>query len=223
MKIHWASIEHGCFYSNRKRDRMSKRQELRVCENERVCKKDRRQSIYCIDLERYLISFCDISIVPTCSSSKSHFSSHTHTFTQLCPPPPPPPLGIQLSLPPTISVCVFAPPPPSTVDFLSERERVVCNQMTTTDNPAIHPLCPVHLERSERAGVEERNEVKEAGSVWAEGKETRGGSGWYVHVHVCVCVCVCVWREGGCWLICGHEGNRSCLLKATAAQCERKW
>ncbi len=69
---------------------------------------------------------------------------------------------------------------------------MVCNQMTTTDNPAIHPLCPVHLERSERAGVEERNEVKEAGSVWAEGKETRGGSGWYVHVHVCVCVCVCV-------------------------------
>ncbi|XP_058649643.1 uncharacterized protein LOC131551052 isoform X2 [Onychostoma macrolepis] len=49
--------------------------------------------------------------------------------------------------------------------------------MTTTDNPAKHPLCPVHLERSERAGVEERKEVKEAGSVWAEGKETRGGSG----------------------------------------------
>ncbi|XP_042634485.1 uncharacterized protein LOC109100230 isoform X1 [Cyprinus carpio] len=50
--------------------------------------------------------------------------------------------------------------------------------MTTTDNPAIHLLCcPVHLELSERARVEERREVKEAGAVWAEGKETRDGSG----------------------------------------------
>ncbi|RXN23975.1 G -regulated inducer of neurite outgrowth 2-like protein [Labeo rohita] len=33
------------------------------------------------------------------------------------------------------------------------------------------------LEQSERAGVQERKQVKEAGAVWAEGKETRGGSG----------------------------------------------
>ncbi len=176
MKIHWAPIEHGCFYSNRKRDGMSKRQELRVCENERVCKKDGSQSIYCIDLERYLITFCDISTVPTCSSSKSHWSSHTHTFTQLCVPNP---FTGHTALLAShhFCLCAFAPPPPSTVDFLPERERVVCNQMTTTDNPAIHPLCPVHLERSERAAVEERKEVKEARSVWAEGKETRAGSG----------------------------------------------
>ncbi|XP_056089722.1 uncharacterized protein LOC130069695 isoform X2 [Rhinichthys klamathensis goyatoka] len=65
------------------------------------------------------------------------------------------------------------------MDFLSERECVVCNQLTTTDNPATHPLCPVHLQRSERAQVEERKEVKEAEAVWTEGKETRGGSGRY--------------------------------------------
>ncbi|XP_026078212.1 uncharacterized protein LOC113056000 isoform X1 [Carassius auratus] len=40
-----------------------------------------------------------------------------------------------------------------------------------------YSVCPVHLELSERARVEERKEVKEAGAVWAEGKETRGGSG----------------------------------------------
>jgi len=84
------------------------------------------------------------------------------------------------------------------MDFLSERECVVCNQLTTTDYPATHPLCPVHLERSERAQVEERKEVKEAEAVWTEGKETTGGSGRYVHVRVCVCVCVCGGKEGGC-------------------------
>ncbi len=119
MKIHWAPIEHGCFYSNRKRDGMSKRQELRVCENERVCKKDGSQNIYCIDLERYLITFCDISTVPTSSSSKSHWSSHTHN----CAPPS---LGIQLSLPPTISVCVplHLLPPPRWISF--QRGSVWC-------------------------------------------------------------------------------------------------
>ncbi|KTG33219.1 hypothetical protein cypCar_00006917 [Cyprinus carpio] len=40
-----------------------------------------------------------------------------------------------------------------------------------------YSVCPVHLELSERARVEERREVKEAGAVWAEGKETRDGSG----------------------------------------------
>lgn len=34
--------------------------------------------------------------------------------------------------------------------------------------------------------------MKEAGAVWTEGKETRGGSGRYVLVHVCVCVCMCM-------------------------------
>ncbi len=132
-----------------------------------------------------------------------------HTLSHNCAPPPPPPFIGHTALLAShhFCLCAFAPPPPYTVDFLPERERVVCNQMTTTDNPAIHPLCPVHLERSERAAVEERKEVKEARSVWAEGKETRGGSGRYAYVHVHACV----WREGGCWLTCGHEGNRSCL------------
>lgn len=186
MKIHQAPIEHGCFYSNRKRETGWVRGRSYECVRmNMLCV---RKSIYCIDSEGYLISFSNNSIESTCSSSKPHPSPHTHTFTQLCLPP----LGIQRSLASHhFCLCVFAPPPPSSMDFLSERERVVCNQLTTTDNPAIHPLCPVHLERSEWRRGKKWKRWELSGQRGRRREEEVGG----MYLCMCVCVCMCGGRE----------------------------